>query len=149
MRKGSDRGSDEWRDRISRSKARTAEKKKERTRIALPDVRRYRREGLVVPSMLPLAKIAEDEVRALFESLGGEGAVSEQERAIVEDFARVGVVLRAELSRYLAGEQGAGVRVGTLAGIRRSSLVALGLDRRSREIQLEDYIEAKGSEDKS
>jgi len=69
--------------------------------------------------------------------------VSEQERALVEDFARVGVVLRAELSRYLAGELDAGVRVGTLAGIRRSSLVALGLQRRAKEIGLEDYIEAK------
>jgi hypothetical protein len=136
-------GSDEWRDRISRSGARTNKKKRETARVNLPEVRRYRRLGLVSPALLPLAQIAEDEVSAIFSSLGGVEAVSEQERALVEDFARVGVVLRAELSRYLAGEQDAGVRVGTLAGIRRSSLVALGLQRRAKEIGLEDYIEAK------
>lgn len=149
MRSGSSKGSQEWCDRISRSNSRATTRRRSRNRVALQDVRRFRREGLVSPSMLPLAKIAEDEASAIISALGGEEAISEQERAIVEDFARVGVVLRAELGRYLAGEHDAGVKVGTLASIRRSSLVALGLGRRSHEIQLEDYIEAKRAEDKS
>jgi hypothetical protein len=142
-------GSDEWKDRVSKSTAQTRKRQRETARINLPEVRRYRREGLISPSMLPLAKIAEDEVSAIFSALGGAECVSEQERALVEDFARVGVVLRAELSRYLAGERAAGTRVGTLAGIRRASLVALGLGRRAKEIGLEDYIEAKGEGEES
>ncbi len=136
-------GSDEWRDRISRSASRTNQKKRETARVNLPEVRRYRRLGLVTPSLLPLTMIAEDEVSAIFSALGGVESVSEQERALVEDFARVGVVLRAELSRYLAGEHDAGAKVGAMAAIRRQSLVALGLDRRAKEIGLEDYIEVK------
>ena len=93
--------------------------------------------------MKPLTLIAEEEVRAIFQALGGEDSVSEQERALVEDFARVGVVLRGELSRYLAGDHDAGKVVGIIAGTRRSSLVALGLQRRAKELGLEDYIEAK------
>ena len=93
--------------------------------------------------MKPLTLIAEDEVRAIFQALGGEEAISEQERALVEDFARVGVVMRGELSRYLAGDHDAGKVVGIMPATRRSSLVALGLQRREKELGLEDYIEAK------
>jgi len=93
--------------------------------------------------MLPIVAAAEDEVRAILSALGGAENVSEQERALVEDFARVGVVLRGELARYVAGDSKAGQVVGTLAGIRRASLVALGLQRRAKELGLEDYIELK------
>ena len=138
-------GSDEQTDRVSRSLGTYVERRRAANRVSLSDVRRYRREGLVTDSMLPLTYLAEDEVRAIFQALGGEEAISEQERALVEDFARVGVVMRGELSRYLAGDRDAGKVVGIMAATRRSSLVALGLQRRAKELDLEDYIEAKGS----
>ena len=137
------RGSPECQDRISRTVAQTKERQRETARINLGELRRYRRLGLVADSMLPLVAAAEDEVRAIIVALGGDENVSEQERAIVEDFARVGVVLRGELARYVAGDSKAGQTVGTLAGIRRASLVALGLQRRAKEIGLEDYIDLK------
>ena len=136
------RSTDEQR---SKATADTLSRRRAANRIALSDVRRYRREGLVLESMKPLTLIAEDEVRAIFQALGGEDDISEQERALVEDFARVGVVMRGELSRYLAGDRDAGKVVGIMAATRRSSLVALGLQRRAKELDLEDYIEAKGS----
>ncbi len=136
-------GSNDLNDRVSRTRSRATQRRREAHSIALSDVRRYRREGLVSASMLPLTKMAEDEAKALFQALGGEDNVSEQERALVEDFARVGVVMRGELSRYLTGDRDAGKVVGIMAATRRSSLVALGLQRREKELGLEDYIEAK------
>ena len=127
--RGAVKGTDEQRARQSKTIANTLQRKREANRIALSDVRRYRREGLVTESMKPHTLAAEDEVRAIFAALGGEENVSEQERALVEDFARVGVVLRGELSRYLAGDRDAGKVVGVMAATRRSSLVALGLQR--------------------
>ncbi|MCH7644343.1 MAG: hypothetical protein IH974_05850 [Myxococcales bacterium] len=95
------------------------------------------------PSLLPLVAIAEDELRAIIQAMGGPDCVTEQERALAEDFARMGVVLRGELARYIGGEPKAGQLVGTLASHRRNSLVALGLERRQKEIGLEDYIDAR------
>ncbi len=54
-------------------------------------------------------------------------------------------MMRGELSRYLAGDRDAGKVVGVMAATRRSSLVALGLQRRAKELGREDYIEAKAS----
>ena len=140
---------DEARDALSDIKSRAAvrgyQSRAERTRVSLSDIRRFRRHGLVTDAIHPLTLIAEDEVRAIFEALGGQDNVSEMERALVEDFARVGVVLRGELARYCNGDIAAGVKVGTLASIRRASLVALGLQRRAKEIGLEDYLDARSS----
>ncbi len=61
------RGTDELSDRISKTEGNRLERRQEANRIALSDVRRYRREGLVSASMLPLTKMAEDEARALFQ----------------------------------------------------------------------------------
>ena len=119
------------------------QRRSERTRVSLGDIRRWRQHSLVTDAILPLTHYAEDECRAIFEALGGLDNVSEMERALVEDFARVGVVLQAELARFVNGDRDAGRMVGTMATIRRASLVALGLQRRAKELGLEDYIEAK------
>ena len=130
-------------DTLSRGKAAAYQTRRERTRVSLGDIRLWRRSSLVTPSILPLTHDAEDECKAVIEALGGLDNVSEMERALVEDFARVGVVLRAELARFVNGDRGAGKIVGTMASIRRQSLVALGLQRRAKELNLETYLDAK------
>ena len=125
----------------------TWERMKKDARVSLADVRRARRFGHVAESLKPLAVQAERELGELLADKGE--AVTAAERVVLEDVARLGLLLRAEFARYLkSGDQTSAARVTALAGQRRSSLAAVGLDRRSREIQLEDYIDAKASEEK-
>lgn len=137
------KGSEGYVERVARMNASNTARQRETARINLPEIRKYRREGLVESNLIPITLIAEDELRAIIYALGGPDNVTEQERAIAEDFSRVGIVLRAELSRYVGGDRDAGKIVGQMASIRRQSLVALGLQRRAKELGLEDYIEAK------
>ncbi len=67
------RGTTEDRDRVSGVLGKHAQRRRAANRIALSDVRRYRREGLVTESMKPLTLAAEEEVRAIFTALGGGG----------------------------------------------------------------------------
>lgn len=108
-------------------------------RVSLSDVRRLRQFGLVAESLKPLASQAELELGELLADKGD--GVTAAERVVLEDVARLGLILRAEFARYLnSGDQTAAARVTALAGQRRSSIVAVGLDRRSHEVRLEDYI---------
>ena len=136
-------GSEEWKSAVSRGNVQAYQRRRYRTRVNLSDLRRWRRCGLVTPAIKPLTLIAEDEVRAIIQALGGPDNVSEQEIALTEDFARLGVVLRGELACYCQGDRKAGVLVGSMASQRRSALVALGLQRRAKELGLEDYLDAK------
>ena len=135
------KGSAEWRQRVSRGAKRGIRRRKERLRTRPRDLERLRAEGLVTESLRPLAAIAEDECFDLIHALGGVDQITPQRRAIVEDVARVGLVLRAELARYVESrDPDCGARVGSLANSRRSSLVALGLERLEREINLKEYL---------
>ena len=75
------------------------EKQCREARVSLPDVRRLRYFGLVADSLKPLALQAEQELGALLSDKGE--AVTAAERTILEDVARLGLLLRAEFARYL------------------------------------------------
>jgi len=57
-------------------------------------------------------------------SLGGDDAITAQERLILEDVARVGVIIRAEMARYLRTEDPGAAR--DAARPRRSARRAAG-----------------------
>jgi len=68
-------------------------------------------------------------------------------RALLEDFIRVGLVLRAELARYLqSGDSDAAARVGTLAANRRATLQILGLEHPEHEVSLASYLSERDTE---
>jgi hypothetical protein len=120
--------SDTARAAISRGLKRYHERRRQSAKIRPKALDRLRGSGIVSPSLQPLVDIAEEEMAALVASLGGVDTLSAQQRALLEDVVSVGVVLRGELSRYLTqNDAEAGVRVGSLANSRRSTLVALGL----------------------
>jgi hypothetical protein len=60
--------------------------------------------------------------------------------------ARVGLLLRALVARFVqSGGEGPrnadlASRIGTLAGVRRSGLVAIGLERVAKPVQFDDYL---------
>jgi hypothetical protein len=91
------------------------------TRIALPDVRRFVYRGLVAEQLKPLARWAEVELAELLADKG-DGATA-AERAVLEDVARMGLLLRAEFARYLETQDpSASQRVTALAGTRPRTL---------------------------
>jgi hypothetical protein len=112
-------------------------------------VRRYRHFGVVAESMKPLARIAQDELQAWVQDMGGPECVSAQERAVLEDCARLGLILRAQLLRFMrsdGNDRHAATSATTAAAARRASLQAVGLQRRAKEIDLSEYLQRKSAE---
>ncbi len=104
---GAIKGSPECNRRISEGKRRADRRKaeaKERARVAAlvypRDLQHLRSTGAVSPALMPLFEVAEAENQELLDAIGGDSA-SPQRRAILGDVVRVGMVLRAELARYL------------------------------------------------
>jgi hypothetical protein len=115
-------------------------------RVTLAEVRRARYAGLVAKSMLPIAVEAERELGDLLADKGD--GVTAAERAVLEDVARLGLLLRATFAAYLeAPDPDLAKTISTLAGQRRASLAAVGLERRAKELTAIDYIEAKAEPD--
>ena len=141
------RHSERHRQRISAGVSRWHRLRRERAKVRPRDLDRLARSGVVAPALQPIVRVAADEAAELFAALGGIDHVSEQKRILVEDLVAVGIALRGQLQLYLQGADGevAG-RIGTLAGARRASLVALGLERHVREVTLQDYLKQRDAE---
>ena len=111
----------------------------EGARVALPDIRKYQYAGLVAEPVKPFLRWAEAELAELLADKG-DGATA-AERAALEDVARLGLILRCEFARYLeTQDQAAAQRVTALAGQRRASLQAVGLERRARPVTLGSVV---------
>lgn len=147
-RPGAPIGSPEWRRRVSEGVRRSRDRRRQAARVRPQDLARLRESGTVPERISGFLESAEVEAEALLEALGGPDAVSPQRRALVEDAARVGLVLRAELARYVqTADPDAASRVGSLASARRASLVALGLDRAERTVpDLRTYLAERARE---
>jgi hypothetical protein len=145
---GTKRGSDAWRQRVAEGTRRAIARRREAALIRPRDLDRLRSSGLVTEGLRPLLKIAEQEASELFAALGGVGRVSEQKRILIEDLCAVGVALRGTLAAYLrTSDSELASRIATLAGARRSSLAALGLERLEREVMdLQTYLCTKAAE---
>ena len=135
------KGSPEWRERVSRGVKRGQHRRRERLRARPRDLDRLRSEGLVTESLRPLVAVAEEEAVEIFEALGGADRVTPQKRIIIEDLCAVGIALRGTLALFLqSNDPELASRIATLAGARRASLVALGLERLEKEIDLKTYL---------
>jgi hypothetical protein len=106
--------------------------------------------GTVSESLKHCAALAQEEALALTSALGGVDALSEQRLILIQDTARLGLVLRAVMARFLQGDGDPELasRVASITGARRASLQALGLERASREIDLAEYLKRKDAEDR-
>lgn len=140
--------SERTRARISHGLRRYYDRKRREAEVKPQDLTRLRASGTVPVRLVGFLEGAEVEAERLLEALGGPDRASPQRRALVEDVARLGLVLRAELARYVqAGDSDAAARVGTLANARRASLVALGLDRAAKPVpDLRTYLAEKARE---
>jgi len=143
-RTGEPRGSAAWRDRVAGGVRQAAARRRERLAVRPAEVAHFRREGLVADSLAPLAAEAEREVDEIRDALGGTAHLAPQELALLRDYARLGIVLFAELGLYLADPKGNDERAGrvsTLSSARRALLKDLGLKRREKPVpSLADYL---------
>jgi len=129
-----------------RAGQRVRKRQVQEARVSLSDIRRLRYFGQVSDSLKPLASQVERELGRLLADKGD--AITEAERTIIEDVARLGLLMRAEFAVYLrTGEREAAASVRALAGERRAGLKAVGLERRVKEIDLHAYLGAKGGEE--
>jgi hypothetical protein len=85
-------------------------------------------------SLRPHVADSVSELADLAQALGGLDEISEQKRALLEDYARVGLLLRALLTRFGATlNDDTATRIGTLVNVRRQTLALLGLERFERD----------------
>ncbi len=97
------------------------------------DLRRLRYFGAISEAVKPFVSEMGRELGDLLADKG-DGATA-GERLVLEDVARLGLLLRATFAAYLkAPDVELAKTVSTLAGQRRASLAAVGLERRAREV---------------
>ena len=87
------------------------------------------------------------EAREITEALGGVEAVTPQQRILVEDLCAVGIGLRTNLALFVQdADPELSSRIATLAGARRQSLLALGLGRFEKALDLASLLHQKSAE---
>jgi hypothetical protein len=142
-RPGARRGSDEWRRRVGAGIRRHYERRREAERLGAGELAALERSGTVSLALRPFVAQAQSEALDLVEALGGESCVSEQRMLLIRDTVRLGVMLAALVARALQREvldlDEAG-KIASLVNARRANIVAAGLDRVTRELDLTEYL---------
>jgi hypothetical protein len=120
-------------------------------RVSPGELVELQKHGNVSESLKACAALAQEEALGLVSALGGIENISEQRMVLIQDTARLGLVLRAVVARFLQGDGDADLasKVGTLASARRASLQALGLERISKELDLTTYLAQKAAENRA
>ena len=120
-------------------------------RVSPGELVALQKQGTVSESLKGCAALAQEEALALTAALGGVERVSEQRLILIQDTARLGLVLRAVIARFLqgAGDPELASRVASIAGARRASLQALGLERVAKDApDLATYIAHRSAQDR-
>lgn len=110
--------------------------------------------GTISESLKQSAVGTQEETLSIVAGLGGVENISEQRLVLVQDTARLGLVLRAVMARFLQGDGDPELasRVATITSARRQNLQALGLERVSKELDLQSYLAeraAAGAQDRA
>ena len=87
-----EKGSDAQVDRQSKTVGNTLARKRAANRIALSDVRKFKRDGNVSEALKPIAEMATVEVRALIEQLGGRRGGDRSSARAVRGLSGVGTL---------------------------------------------------------
>ncbi len=120
-----------------------AEGTEEPKALAAREINEYAIYGTVSRNMRQLVKKADQELQSWIDDLGGDDGLSSLERSILEDSARAGIILRAQLIRHIQsdGKNMSAARTAlSAASTRKMGLHALGLERRQKLITLADVV---------
>ncbi len=91
------------REKISEGTRRGIAEARRGRRVRPADFMRLRKDGEVAESIRPLLEQAQAEALEVAESLGGVDCLSAQETACVQDFARLGVLVKSLFAVYVRG----------------------------------------------
>lgn len=149
-RRGATYRSAEWRRRVGEGVRRAAQARARRARQELRELAVLARSGTTPGGVAPYLEAAGREAAELLDALGGVDRVSPQRRVLIEDTARLGLVLRSLLVSFVQGggvDGETGSRIATLANARRANLSALGLDRHVEDVpDLTSYLAKRAAE---
>jgi hypothetical protein len=138
---------------ISRGTKRALEMRRRIARIAPGEILELQRSGTLSTSLRPFASQAVEESLGFLQALGGdEESVSEQRLALVQDAARAGLMMRALMAKVLQSDEPDGdaiSKICSLINARRANLVAIGLERRERDLDVNEYLARKAAEDRA
>ncbi|MGH7177293.1 MAG: hypothetical protein ACREJC_07935 [Tepidisphaeraceae bacterium] len=87
-----------------------------------------------------MARLADLELREWIADLGGEECVSSMQLALLEDAARIGILMRAQLIRCMQADDEHGVPKDAATSAaqcmsqRRAALSSVGLERKARDV---------------
>lgn len=142
------RCSPEWRASVSRGVrlglARRRHRLAAEARIGGADLRAFADAGVIAPALRPLVEAELQAGVEVLEALAPDP--SPQQRTLVADCTRLGVVMRGELAKYLERQDAdAATRITAVANARRSILTTLGLERYARDAtpDLRRYLEQR------
>src|SRR5262245_18534892 len=108
-------------------------------RITPAGVRRLRSQQVISPRVAPFVAEMTAELGDLLADKGD--AITVAERAVCEDLARLGLVLRVAFGRYVAAPSMEMARlIVATAAARRAGFAVLGLERRARTLDLHTYL---------
>lgn len=128
-------------------------RRKRLAKVAPAEVRALERgKAIASPTLRLCAQRATEELAAWLDSLGGPDHVSPQRRSIAENASRISLLIHALVAQWLSGDADPELasRIGTLVGVHRASLVALGLDRVEHEVgDLRTYLATRSNQNAS
>lgn len=102
------------------------------------DVSRWLKVGAVSEQLRPIVRTRLGQREQMVEDLGGAEHVSQMQRAALDTWMQAQVAADAEWRRYIAeDDRGALERLSTLLNTARAALVAVGLERRARDVTLD------------
>lgn|SRR5262245_43908215 len=137
---GTKRGSPEWKKRLSKGQRLGWATRRRLIRMA-PEWWQLVQAGVVSERMKPHVMAAMARGLDMENDLGGD--LSAQQHAILRKAVHLeGVITAIAAQLALSDQLDADLcsKLGTLIGVQRSQLSALGLERKSRELDLADYL---------
>ena len=131
------------RQRISSGLRRYHNRRREEAQVRPAHVHDWLREGIVHHRLRPFVKARAAMFVGILQDLGGSEVVTGMQKGILEGWLQAQVAADAAFARFVTTDDSAAlVRLATFLNTSRSALIALGLERRARDVtpNLEDYL---------
>lgn len=142
-RPGAPAGSPEWVERNRAGQIRGRQVARLADAAPSADVTRWLRLGVVSEQLRPIVRTRLGQREQMIEDMGGAEYVSMMQRAALDTWMQAQVAADAEWRRYVAEDDRLALeRLSTLLNTARAALVAVGLERRARDVTptLDDYL---------
>ena len=116
----------------------TLEGRKRKRRVTPKALAHFSKAGLVCEELRPIVALRREQYGFMLDDLGGIEEVTQLQRAVLDGWLYAQIAADAQISRILEHPHAERLpeRLATLLNTARSNLLALGLERRVREVQM-------------